>query len=419
MSSIDTAPSNRFADAIELTQDTLRRATAGLPAAVRFAMGYAIRIRRGTLALTLPDGRRLVARGAEPGPEAEMVIRDFAFASRLATKGDLGFAEAFLRGEWDSPDPAGFLYFFCVNHEAVTRLMGHNPIVRILQVYRHWRNKNTKAQARRNIIAHYDLGNSFYRAWLDPSMTYSSAYFGSGATTLPDAQRAKYRHLAEQMGIKPGDRVLEIGCGWGGFAEVAATEFGAHVTGLTISNEQFDYATKRMADAGLSDRVVIKLQDYRDETGVYDHVASIEMFEAVGKHYWRTYFDKVVSVLKPGGRAGLQVITITERLWENYQREIDFIRGYIFPGGMLPTVTHMHSLGKDAGLGVVADTSFGLDYARTLNEWCTRFGEAWPDLTNLGFDDRFRRLWLYYLAYCEAGFRSNQIDVHQYVYAKA
>jgi cyclopropane-fatty-acyl-phospholipid synthase len=414
---IDSERSTPFSDVVEVTRETLRMATAGLPFIVRQALKYPLDIRRGRLTVTLPDGRRLVFRGDEQGPSAEIVIRDYRFARRLILDGDVGFAEAFIRNEWDSPDPAGFLYFFCANAEAVRNLTRFNPLARLVQLYRHWRNRNTKRQARRNIVAHYDLGNTFYRAWLDPSMTYSSAYFGAGAGDLPEAQHAKYRLLADQLNLKPGDHVLEIGCGWGGFAEVAAREYGAKVTGLTLSDEQYAYCVKRMEEAGLADRVTIKLQDYRDETGTYDAIASIEMFEAVGREYWPVYFGKLRACLKAGGRAGVQVITLAEVLWADYLREIDFIRAYVFPGGMLPTVGHMRDLAGEAGLSVVGETAFGEDYATTLKVWRERFAAVWPDLGHLGFDERFRRLWVYYLAYCEAGFRAGTIDVRQIIYS--
>ncbi len=414
---IESYPSH-LSQTIEVTHDSLRRATEGLPAAVRFALGYPLKIRQGALTMVLPDGRRLLFRGAEDGPSAEMVVHDYRFARRLMLDGDLGFAEAYIRGEWDSPDPAGLLYIFCVNIDAVAHMPRHNPLARLLQHYRHWRNRNTKSRARRNIMAHYDLGNTFYRAWLDPSMTYSSAYFGAGAASLPEAQRAKYRLLADALKLKPGDHVLEIGCGWGGFAELAATEYGVRVTGLTLSEEQFAYATRRMQEAGLADRVTIKLQDYRDETGSFDAIASIEMFEAVGREYWGTFFAKVRDCLNSGGRAGLQVITVAESLWQNYLREIDFIRAYVFPGGMLPTATHLRELPRDASLDLQQERAFGIDYARTLREWADKFTATWPDLSHLGFDERFKRLWTYYLAYCEAGFRAGTIDVRQLVYAR-
>jgi cyclopropane-fatty-acyl-phospholipid synthase len=416
--SITSHPVQGLAETIEVTRDSLRRATAGLPSLMRLALGYPLKIRYGSLTLRLPDGRRLLFRGAEPGPSAEMIVNDLAFARRLILDGDVGFAEAFIRGEWDTPDLSGFLHFFAFNMEAVRNLTRFNPVARLMQRYRHWRNRNTRTQARRNIAAHYDLGNAFYREWLDPSMTYSSALFARGDETLHEAQLAKYRRLARELGLKPGDNVLEIGCGWGGFAEVAAREFGARVTGLTLSQEQFDHATRRMAESGLSDRVTIKLQDYRDERGRYDAVASIEMFEAVGKEYWQTYFDRVAACLKPGGRAGLQVITIDESYFSDYVREIDFIRAYIFPGGMLPTPTHMRDLPRRAGLAVEGELGFGRDYARTLHAWADAFTAAWSKLVPLGFDERFRRMWLYYLCYCEAGFRTGGIDVRQMVYRR-
>jgi cyclopropane-fatty-acyl-phospholipid synthase len=288
----------------------------------------------------------------------------------------------------------------------------------VWQNFRHWLNRNTKTGSRRNIHAHYDLGNAFYSKWLDRTMTYSSALFEPHDNDLSSAQTRKYRALAEQIQVGPNDHVLEIGCGWGGFAEFVAKEYGARVTGLTISTEQYNFAKQRVFDAGLADKVDIKLQDYRDETGVYDKIASIEMFEAVGREYWNTYFRQLRDRLRPGGRAGLQVITIREHLFNDYVSEQDFIRRYIFPGGMLPTPTIMKELGATVGVPLIHDRAFGLDYARTVAEWRERFISAWPSLTPLGFDERFRRIWQYYLHYCEAGFRAGTIDVRQMIFAK-
>jgi cyclopropane-fatty-acyl-phospholipid synthase len=283
---------------------------------------------------------------------------------------------------------------------------------------RHWMNRNTKAGSRRNIHAHYDLGNSFYGAWLDGSMTYSSALFDESRDLVAGQQR-KYAALAERTAIGPHHHVLEIGCGWGGFAEYAASEIGCKVTGLTISQEQYDFACKRIFEAGLNDKVDLKLQDYRDEKGAYDRIASIEMFEAVGEEYWPAYFQQVRERLKPGGFAGIQVITIEESLFGRYRRELDFIRRYVFPGGMLPTGAIMRDLGAKVGLSLHNERIFGRDYALTLVHWRERFRAAWPNLTPLGFDERFRRLWEYYLAYCEAGFRAGTIDVRQMVFARS
>jgi cyclopropane-fatty-acyl-phospholipid synthase len=297
-------------------------------------------------------------------------------------------------------------------------VLGGNAFVRWLQVLRHWLNRNTRRQARKNIHAHYDLGNDFYSAWLDPSMTYSSALFDSGSNDLTSAQVRKYQSLAQEIELKSGEHVLEIGCGWGGFAEYAAKNYDARVVGLTISREQHDYAKRRIFDAGLADKVDIRMQDYRDERGQYDRIASIEMLEAVGERYWPAYFAQLRDRLRPGGAAGIQTITIQERFFDNYKREIDFIRRYVFPGGMLPTPETLKSLGEKFGVPLRAEKIFGEDYARTLSEWRGRFRTAWPQITTLGFDERFRRLWEYYLAYCEAGFRSRNIDVRQMVFTR-
>ncbi len=404
---------------ISVTQANLVEVSRTVPAVARLALGYASRIERGRLTITLPDGRAFRFDGREAGPDAGFIVRDYAFARRLAAGGDIGFAEAYLRGEWDTPNLARFLELFASNYHAIQTMLSGRPLARFWQIVRHVLNRNTRAGARRNIHAHYDLGNRFYSAWLDRSMTYSAAIYAPGDNDLAAAQERKYRALAEKIEARPGDHILEIGCGWGGFAEFAAREIGCKVTGLTISKEQFDFASERIAAAGLSDKVTIKLLDYRDETGQYDAIASIEMFEAVGESYWPTYFRQLRDRLKPGGRAGLQVITIREDSFPFYKREIDFIRAYIFPGGMLPTPTHMRELGAKFGLPIVAERIFGQDYARTLADWRDRFRAAWPDLTRLGFDERFRRMWEYYLAYCEAGFRAGNIDVRQMVFSKS
>ncbi len=404
---------------IEVTPDTIEREIAGLPFVARQTFRFATRIRRGRLDARLPDGRVLRFQGAEAGPSAEIVIRDLQFARRFADGGDIGIAEAYLRDEWDTPDLTRFLELFCANHEMIAQLLDGRPWVRMLQQFRHWMNRNTRSGSRRNIHAHYDLGNRFYEAWLDRTMTYSAALYESGKEDLAKAQTNKYAALARDTRIGAGDHVLEIGCGWGGFAEYAAKEIGCRVTGLTISTEQFEYAKKRMFESGLNERVDIRLQDYRDETGRYDRIASIEMFEAVGEQYWPTYFRQVSERLKDGGRAGIQVITIQDRFFPTYRREVDFIRRYIFPGGMLPSPGIMKELGEQAGLGLKHERVFGWDYAKTLAEWRDHFRAAWPKLEGLGFDERFRRMWEYYFAYCEAGFRSGNIDVRQLVYAKS
>ena len=405
-------------DTIAVSPQTLNEALAGLPRPARLALSPAAHIRRGVLRIELPSGRILVFNGPEPGPTAVMVVKDLGFAWRVIRGGDIGVAEAYLRGEWDTPDLTQFLYLFCVNHDMMEKALGGNPVVRWIHVARHWLNRNTRNQARRNIHAHYDLGNHFYSAWLDKTMTYSAALFDRGHD-LADAQTRKYQSLAERIALCPGQSVLEIGCGWGGFAEFAAKNFDAHVVGLTISREQHDYARKRIFEAGLAERVDIRLQDYRDERGAYDRIASIEMIEAVGEKYWPVYFGQLRDRLVAGGIAGIQAITIQDRFYAGYKREIDFIRRYVFPGGMLPSPTMLKSLGQNFGIPLIGEKVFGEDYARTLAVWRERFRAAWPALAPQGFDERFRRLWEYYLAYCEAGFLSGNIDVRQMVFAKA
>ena len=368
----------------------------------------------GRLTLVLPDGSSRQLSGKEPGHAAVMNIRSYNFAARVLKGGDIGFAEAYMAGEWDSPELPVLLETLVNNYDHIRRLFDGNPLVNAINWLGHRLNRNSRRGSRRNIHAHYDLGNTFYAAWLDPSMTYSAARFERPDQPLEAAQRAKYASLARMMDLQPGHSVLEIGCGWGGFAEFAAREIGATVTGVTISREQHDFARRRLFEAGLADKADIQLIDYRDVAGQFDRVASIEMFEAVGREYWPTYFAKVRSALKPGGRAGLQVITIQDALFEEYDARTDFIQKYVFPGGMLPSEERLAPVTSAAGLSWQAVERFGLDYASTLKRWDERFQASWSEISRIpGFDERFRRLWRFYLAYCEAGFRSRRTDVIQ------
>ena len=286
-------------------------------------------------------------------------------------------------------------------------------LVRAYEKLRHWMNSNTRRQAKKNISYHYDLGNDFYGKWLDDTMTYSSALFRSGQESLEAAQTAKYASMVDQMGVRPGDHVLEIGCGWGGFAEYAAKERGLRVTGLTISREQLNYARERIEKAGLSDLVELKLQDYRDERGHYDGIASIEMFEAVGEKYWPVYFNAVRERLRPGRSATLQIITIQDRRWEIYRNGVDFIQKYIFPGGMLPSPSALRAEVEKAGLQVMKSIEFGPSYSLTLRRWHETFNRKWDEIADMGFDDRFRRMWNFYLTSCAAAFEGGNCDVTQ------
>jgi len=405
-------------EVISVTPDNQHEKLAGLPRLVQLALGFAARIKRGTLDITLPDGRIMRMGGREPGPAAAMTVYNYGFAYRLVNGGDIGIAEAYLNRDWDTPDLTQFLYLFCVNHDLIQGMLADKPLVRLVQMIRHWFNRNTRRQAKKNIYAHYDIGNAFYSAWLDSSMTYSSALFEDDTADLTSAQKNKYRRLAEAIDLRPGQKLLEIGCGWGGFAEYVARTFGARVVGLTISREQRDFAQRRIQEAGLAEKVEIRLQDYRDERDQYDRIASIEMIEAVGEQFWPKYFSQIADRLKAGGLAGIQAITIQDSMFQSYRREVDFIQRYVFPGGMLPSPQVLKTLGERFGIPVIRERIFGQDYAKTLATWRNNFRAAWPSLKPLGFDDRFQRLWEYYLAYCEAGFLSGNIDVRQVVFAK-
>ncbi len=330
------------------------------------AHGIADRLGSGELIIIAPDGTSRSFRGRHPGPRAEVKLNRASAVRRFATGGSLGFAEAYLDGDWDSPDLARLLELLALNNEAYIDDFYGKSWFRLLARLQHLFRPNSKNGSRRNILAHYDLGNSFYKRWLDPSMTYSSARFEADHLTLEQAQQAKYASLARNLALEPSHHVLEIGCGWGGFAEFAAGEVGAKVTAITISDQQHAFAAERIQAAGLNDKVEIRLQDYRDIDTAFDRVASIEMFEAVGERYWPVYFDKLAQRLKPGGVAGLQIITIDDRYFEAYRRGADFIQRHVFPGGMLPSPTVLDQQLARAGLKKRAETRFGLDYAKTL-----------------------------------------------------
>jgi cyclopropane-fatty-acyl-phospholipid synthase len=366
--------------------------------------------------MKFPDGRAHPFESGAPGPSAALEIHRPRFVRRLALGGELGLAESYIDGDWSSPDLAALIELGLANHADLATLRPSWPM-RAMAAVRHWMNANTRKGSRRNIAFHYDLGNAFYRQWLDETMTYSSALFSEPGMSLADAQHAKYARIMDRLGIAPGDTVLEIGCGWGGFAEHAARR-GAHVTGLTLSREQADFARRRAADAGLADRVDIRLEDYRDAGGTFDHIVSIEMLEAVGEANWPTYFQVINDRLRSGGQAMIQVITVADDVFESYRRRVDFIQRYIFPGGMLMSPGAMARSAERAGLRMADRLFFGTDYAETLRQWAERFEESWPAIAPLGFDERFRRLWRFYLRYCEATFRNGATDVGHFALQK-
>lgn len=371
------------------------------------------KLNSGRVDFILPDGRQFRAEGAKPGPVAEVFINNPDVFARLVREGDLGFSDAYLDGWWTTPDLQAFMDFIHADNDDMYDEFPGMGLVRAWEKARFWFQSNSKRQAIKNISYHYDLGNDFYSLWLDDTMTYSSALFSTSQESLENAQVAKYASMIDQMGVKPGDHVLEIGCGWGGFAEYAAKERGLKVTGLTISKEQLDFARKRINNNGLGDKVNLKLQDYRDENGVYDGVASIEMFEAVGEKYWPIYFNKVKQCLKPGKQATLQIITIHDARWEVYRKGVDFIQKYIFPGGMLPSPTVLRQEVAKAGLNVQHSIEFGKSYSQTLRRWFEVFNDQWDTISGMGFDDRFRRMWNFYLTSCAATFESGNCDVTQ------
>lgn len=384
----------------------------GLPPWFAPAFRIIKNFRRGAMEFALPDGRVFRAQGHEPGFEGRVDVKDTRMFARIMREGKLGFAESYLDGWFESPDLQKLLDAIFMNNREITPSIKVAAVARHYERIRHWLRRNSKGQARKNISYHYDLGNAFYGLWLDESMTYSSALF-KGNETLAEAQMAKYEAVCDGIGVKQGDSLLEIGCGWGGFAEYAAKIRGAKVRGLTISKEQYDFARQRMFEQGLNERVEIVMQDYRDEQGRFDGIASIEMFEAVGERYWPLYFETIRNRLKHHGKATLQVITMENSFWQRYRKNVDFIQKYIFPGGMLPSPDALRTAIGNAGLKVAGARMFGQSYSKTLRMWNTRFQEQWSEIARLGFDARFKRMWEFYLASCAAGFASESLDVTQ------
>ena len=392
---------------------------SGLTQETQRSRAWHRRLRAGTLEITLPNGHILNLSGREPGPSAVLRLNRWRALRRFAGGGTVAFGESYMDGDWDSPDLPKVI-------ELAARNLPKRPMAfrrvspwRFADRMRHVFRPNTQDGSRENIAAHYDLGNDFYALWLDPSMTYSSAVFADGATDLEDAQAVKNRRLLDIAGVQPGDRILEIGCGWGGFALQAARERGAHVTAVTVSQAQYDEACKRVAAAGLNEQVDIQLRDYRDLDGQWDHAVSVEMIEAVGEKYWPVYFDRVAASIRPGGTFALQAIVIENERFDAYRRSADFIQKHIFPGGALLSPAVLREQASVAGLSWSASAGYGLDYAETLARWRDRFESVADRVAGMGFDERFRRCWSFYLAYCEGGFRAGNIDALQVALVKS
>ena len=404
---LDSNPTRRFA---------LPR---GTPAAARTVFQLLQRLRHGSLTVQLPDGS-MQRFGGQTLPHATLALHNWNVCTAALKSGDIGFAEGYIAGDWSTPNLTDLLRVLVKNRAEVEAVIYGSWLGRLLYRIKHLLNRNTRANSQKNIHAHYDLGNGFYGLWLDATMNYSSALFnGDHAQPMAQAQSAKVRRALTQAAVKPGDRVLEIGCGWGALAEMATVECGAHITGVTLSTEQLSYAQARMQRLGTSHQAALRLQDYRDIADApFDAICSIEMVEAVGREYWPTYFGTVSKLLKPGGRACIQSIVIDDALYARYVDSTDFIQQYIFPGGCLPCPRVFKEQAEAAGLEVLESFAFGADYAETLRRWRDSFLAQRQAVLANGFDERFVRIWEFYLAYCEAAFDERNIDVVQYTLQK-
>jgi cyclopropane-fatty-acyl-phospholipid synthase len=402
----------------------LHTSSPRIPPAGRLLFALLHRLDVGSVELTTPEGATLrfgpggaPVAGIKASPAA-LMFRDWGIAGEALKGGDVAFAESYMKGRWDTPDLTQLLTVLAANQSALERAFYGRWWSRTLLRLKHFLNANTKRQSRRNILAHYDLGNEFYRLWLDPTMTYSSALFdGRFDVDLTLAQQAKYSRLLGELALTGDAQILEIGCGWGGFAEMAARA-GHHVTGISLSDAQTAFAGERLARAGLGNHALLRLQDYRDVRGTYDGIASIEMFEAVGERYWPAYFRAIHEALRPGGRACIQTITIADDRFERYRTQSDFIQQYVFPGGMLASPARFVDVAQAAGLTLARVHTFGRDYAETLKRWLAAFDTNTPAIRAQGFDEKFVRCWRFYLAYCAAGFDTGTTDVGLYTFVR-
>lgn len=403
---------SQLEDATLPADTTLHPRAGGLGARIvgRFIAGLEF----GRLRVVLPSGAVVEKAGLEDGPDAVIVVRRWRMLRRLISSGDIGFAEAYMDGDWTTPDLTSVIRLAARNNDALAPAITGSTVMRLANRIFHVLHPNTRKGARKNIEAHYDLGNEFYSQWLDPSMLYSSAIWTDETRTLDEAQQHRLDRIRQKLELSGGETVLEIGCGWGALAEHLAVEADARVTGITLSPSQLAWARGVIEKAGKADQVDLRIQDYRDVEGAYDRIVSIEMFEAVGEAYWPSYFDAIRRGLKRGGSALLQIISIEEKRYHAYRKNADFIQKYVFPGGFLPSDSALSTEIRRAGLALKDVEHFGKSYARTLADWCTRFRAAWPAIALLGFDERFKRLWEYYLCYCEAGFEEGSINVGFY-----
>ena len=367
----------------------------------------------GSLQIEWPDGKSQKIDAIHKGPNAKLKIVDSNVVREIIQGGSIKFAELYISKRIITNNLTNLMHYCALNNDQAEETFKITIFRYLYNKYLHFKNKNTKIQAKKNISHHYDLGNQFYKYWLDKSMTYSSAIFNGKNDNLELAQNNKYQKLADLSSIKKGDNILEIGCGWGGFSEFLAKNYDCQITALTISREQFKFTTERMEKANLKSKVKVVFCDYRNIKGQFDKVLSIEMFEAVGREYWKTFFEKIKTILKPNGNVGLQLITIDDKIYNVYKNNPDFIQKYIFPGGMLPSVEVLKNIIENTSFRINSINSYSNDYAKTLNIWNKEFNRNWTKIEKLGFDERFKLLWNYYLSYCEGGFLSKNIDLKQ------
>ena len=367
----------------------------------------------GSIQIEFSNGYIENIKAKKPGPKAMLKINKPNAAKEIIQGGSVAFAESYINKDISTDNLTNLIHYCAMNNDQAESTFNISILKKIIHKVFHYKNKNTKNQAKKNISFHYDLGNKFYEYWLDKTMTYSSAIFNNKSIELEAAQNNKYKKLAELSAIKNGDQILEIGCGWGGFAEFIGNNYDCNLTAVTISKEQYEYTKKRIFDANLSHKIEVLLCDYRNITGKFDKIVSIEMFEAVGKQYWNTFFKKIENILKPKGSISLQLITIDDNIYDVYKTNPDFIQKYIFPGGMLPSDKILKELINKTSLKINSIDSFSKDYAKTLNIWNKEFNKKWDKIEKLGFDENFKLLWNYYLSYCEGGFLSKNIDLKQ------
>jgi cyclopropane-fatty-acyl-phospholipid synthase len=404
-----------------LTNTLSRTNDTSMPAAARRVIKLLQRLQHGTLHVQWPDGRtEQFGHAADTHLNVTLHLHNWSPLTQALKSGDIGFAESYIAGDWTTSNLADLLQLLVANRRDMEELIYGHWLGRLFYRLRHLLHRNTRSNSKKNIHAHYDLGNAFYKLWLDPTMNYSSAWFGDDKTQpMATAQTAKVRRALQMVDAKAGDRIMEIGCGWGALAELGGQEFGAHMSGVTLSHEQLSFANQRMQRLGLSGTSNLRFQDYRDiDDGPYDAICSIEMIEAVGQEYWSTYFETVARLLKSGGKACIQSIVIDDSFFDRYVTSTDFIQQYIFPGGCLPCPREFRAHANRAGLQIVDEMAFGLDYAETLRRWRHEFMADKTQVLQLGFDERFIRIWEFYLAYCEAAFEQHSIDVVQYTLVK-